>query len=42
MIHTQVVFLVVCGNFALSGYILFGEQVLEWPLAIDRGSHLEF
>lgn len=29
-LHYLVVFLVVCGNFALSGYILFGEQVLEW------------
>ena len=26
----KVVFLVVCGNFALSGYILFGEQVPAW------------
>ena len=31
--QTEVVFLVVCGNFALSGYILFGEQVLDWFLA---------
>jgi len=29
-LHYLVVFLVVCGNFALSGYILFGEQVPAW------------
>mmetsp|Transcript_8570 Transcript_8570/g.17585 ORF Transcript_8570/g.17585 Transcript_8570/m.17585 type:complete len:842 (+) Transcript_8570:79-2604(+) len=29
-LHYLVVFLVVCGNFALSGYILFGEQVRDW------------
>jgi len=29
-LHYLVVFIVVCGNFALSGYILFGEQVIDW------------
>jgi len=42
-LHHMIVFVVVCGNFALSGYILFGEQVKSWSnmgRSIDSLLHL--
>jgi len=34
LLHFLVIFIAVFGNFALGGYILFGQQVKEWSSAV--------
>lgn len=39
-IHYCIIFVVVFGNFALAGYVLFGEQLQGWSTLPSAGSHL--